>query len=115
MSEIDLATNQAMQPLSRDLERSAEELSTTAASVRRSQMSVPRTDPFIRILDRFATVTLSSEGLTTAIVPGSTISTDEASVRDMAVGFMVGVMVEVGVIGNEGWHRKGFLRSKWAT
>ena len=69
-------------------------------------------DPIIRILERF-TVTLSSEGLTSAIMPGGTISMDEASVGDMPVGFMVGVMV--GVIGNEGWHRKGFLRSKWAT
>lgn len=70
-------------------------------------------DPIIRILDRFTTVALSSEGLTTAIMPGGTISTDEASVRDMPVGFMVEVMV--GVIGKEGWHRKGFLRYKWAT
>ena len=60
-------------------------------------------DLIIRILDRFTTVTLSSEGLTTAIITGGTISTDEASVPDMSVGFMVGVMV--GVIGKEGWHR----------
>jgi hypothetical protein len=66
-------------------------------------------DPIIHILDRFTTVTLSSEGLTTAIITGGTISTDEASVPDMSVGFMVGV------IGKEGWHRKGFLRYKWAT
>lgn len=70
-------------------------------------------DPIIRILDRFTTVTLSSESLTTAIITGGTISTDEASVPDMSVGFMVGVMV--GVIGKEGWHRKGFLHHKWAT
>lgn len=70
-------------------------------------------DPIIRILDRFTTVTLSSEGLTTAIMPGGTISTDEALVRDMPVGFMVGVMVVV--IGKEGWRRRPARRGPSTT
>jgi hypothetical protein len=70
-------------------------------------------DPIIRILEPFYDGDFIIGGSHYRNHYGGTISTDEASVPDMSVGFMVGVMV--GVIGKEGWHRKGFLHHKWAT